>query len=45
MFVCEKCLKIDERCSILPISYGRCERCGKTKDCHEVYIHENESGE
>lgn len=39
MFVCYDCIKPDERCSVLPISRGPCERCQKVKDCHEVYIH------
>jgi len=39
MFVCEKCLKPEDKHSVLPISHGRCEVCGKTSDCYEVYIH------
>jgi len=42
MFVCEKCLKPEDKHSVLPMSHGRCEVCGKTSDCYEVYLHCND---
>lgn len=42
MFVCKECLKPEDKHSILPISRGPCEICHKTKDCYEVYIHDDE---
>ena len=49
MFICEDCLNDKEIAkryadcgkSILPVSRGNCEECGKVKDCHEVYIHDD----
>lgn len=44
MFVCADCLTKEKfkdfGKSILPISRGPCEECGKVADCHEVYLHD-----
>lgn len=36
MWVCNKCLRDDDTSSILPVSYGRCEVCGKISPCYDV---------
>lgn len=36
MFVCYECAKDGEAITFLPISDGKCERCGKVKPCHET---------
>lgn len=36
MWVCEPCLRDTDTASILPVSYGRCEDCGKSWPCHDV---------
>lgn len=35
MFICEECLEKYTNWSV-PISYGRCEDCGKTKPCVDI---------
>lgn len=39
MYICPNCLEPDDKASILPMSIGPCEVCGKTAHCHEVDNH------
>jgi len=38
MFVCKECLKPEDKHSVRDSFHGRCERCGKTANCYEVYL-------